>query len=101
MMDGDGRGRGETAPVYGAAALEAIAECLRHLANGYGLLPAERAACLRLLEAGIPGVDAADQRAAIKILAATRRLTAVQREQASALSVRSAKMAEVLRESGR
>ena len=35
-------------------ALRAIAGCLRHLACGYGLMAAERAACLRLLETTTP-----------------------------------------------
>lgn len=94
---GGGRGRRETAAQDGAAVLEAIAECLRHLANGYGLLPAERAACLRLLEAGIPGVADADFAPAMKILAASGRLTGRQREKASELALRLAALAESLR----
>ena len=97
MMDGDGRRRSEAAPVDGAGVLEAIAECLRHLANGYGLLPAERAACLRLLEAGIPGVADADFAPAMKILAASGRLTGRQREKASELALRLAAAAEASR----
>ena len=49
MMDGDDRGRGEAVPVDGTAALEALAECLRFLACGYGPDPRERGACLALL----------------------------------------------------
>ncbi len=78
-------------------ALRAIAECLRHLACGYGLLPAERSACLRLLEAGIPGTDAAARSAAIKILRSQRRPTSRQRDRAAELSVRLAEQAETQR----
>ena len=94
---GGGRGRRETAAQDGAAVLEAIAECLRHLANGYGLLPAERAACLCLLEAGIPGADSADLAVATKILQSSRGLTRRQRDQASELSFRLSASAESLR----
>ena len=84
----------------GAAALEALAECLRFLACGYGLDPRERAACLRLLEAGIPGpdVDPADLQAAGKLLQAPRRLAARARDQASALSIRLSAAAEASRQ---
>ena len=92
--DGDGRGQEAAAPVDGAAALEAIAECLRHLACGYGLDPRERAACLVILEAGIPGVDPADLRAAGQLLQAACRLTSRQRAQASELSLRLSAIAE-------
>ena len=87
-MGGDGRGRGEAVPVDGAAALHAVAECLRHLARGYGLDPREQAACLAILEAGIAGVAAADLQAAVKVLQSQRRLADRQRTQASELSVR-------------
>lgn len=69
-------------------ALEALSTCLRHLACGWSLHPAERAACLTLLEAGIPGAPAADIQAAMRVLAATRRLTVRQRARAAELSVR-------------
>ncbi len=82
-------------------ALRALSVCTRHLAYGYGLDPRERAACLTLLEAGIPGTDAADLAAATKILAATRRLSGRRRDQASQLSIRFAERAEALRESER
>ncbi len=94
--DGDGRGRGEAAPVDGAAVLEALAECLRHLACGYGLNPRERAACVAILEAGIPGMDPADLQAATKLLASSGRLTGRQREKASELSLRLSAIAESL-----
>ena len=71
-----------------AAALSAVATCLRHLACGYGLLAAERAAALALLDAGIPGVCDADLEAAAKILRSARRLSGRLREKASELSVR-------------
>ena len=93
MMDGDGRGQEAAVPVDGTAALEALAECLRHLACGYGLNPRERAACVAILEAGIPGMDPADLQAATKLLASSGRLTGRQRDQASALSVRLAERA--------
>ena len=82
-------------------ALHAISWCLRAMACGYGLLAAERAACLRLLEAGIPGVETADLAAATKILAAAGRLGSRRREKASELSIRFAERAEALRESER
>ena len=87
-MDGDGRRQEAAVPMDGTAALRDLAECLRHLACGYGLDPRERAACLRLLDAGIAGVDAADLQAATKILQSSRGLTRRQRTQASELSVR-------------
>jgi hypothetical protein len=93
--------REEREAAVSAEALRAIAECLRHLACGYGLLPAERSACLRLLEAGIPGVGDADLAAARKILAASRRLTSRQQNRAAELSVRLAGQVTGLRESNR
>lgn len=74
-------------------ALRAISTCLRHLACGWSLHPAEHAACISLLRAGIPGVDAADMAAAQKILAATRRQGRRQRDRAAELSVRLAEQA--------
>jgi hypothetical protein len=101
-MDGDGRGQKAAVPVDDAAALRDVAECLRHLACGYGLDPRERAACLRLLKAGIPDADSADLAAATKLLqAALRGLTGRQRDQASELSIRFAGLTEVPRESER
>ena len=74
-------------------AMEALSICLRHLAYGWSLHPAERAACLSLLQSRVRGVLAADLAAAMKVLALTRRrLTARQRDQASELSVRFAEM---------
>ena len=69
-------------------ALRALSVCTRHLAYGYGLDPRERAACLTLLEAGIPGTDAADLDAAQKILRSARYFGRRQRDRASKLSVR-------------
>ena len=66
----------------------ALSVCLRHLACGYGLLPAERAACLTLLAGGVPGAEAADLAAAVKLLQAPRRLGSRQRDRAGELSVR-------------
>ena len=97
---GDGRGQ-EPAAQDSAAALSDISECLRHLACGYGLVPAERAACLAILEAGIPGVDPAELAAAMKSLAISGRLTGRQREKASELSVRFQERVKALRESER
>ena len=94
--DGDGRGRGEAAPVDGAAVLEALAECLRHLACGYGLDPRERAACIAIVEAGISGIDPADLQATTKLLTFSGRLTGRQREKASELSLRLSAIAESL-----
>ncbi len=95
-LDG-GRGQEPAAPMDGAAALSDISECLRHLACGYGLDPRERAACLRLLKAGIAGGDAADLQAAVKVLQSQRRLADRQRTQASELSLRLGALAESLR----
>jgi hypothetical protein len=78
-------------------ALRAIAGCLRHLACDYGLMAAERAACLRLLETTTPGIDPADLQAAVKLLQAPRRLTGRQREKASELSLRLAERAVAVR----
>ena len=79
-------------------ALRAIAECLRHLACGYGLDPRERAACLTLLAAGIPGVDSTDLQTVRKVLgqSAHRRLSVRARDRASQLSVKLAERAEAL-----
>lgn len=97
MIDDDGRGQEAAVPVDGAAALHDLAECLRFLACGYGLDPRERAACLAILEAEIPGMDPADRQAAGKILQVQRRLTGRQREKASELSLRLSAIAESLR----
>jgi hypothetical protein len=96
MMDGDGRGQEAAVPVDGTAALEALAECLRHLACGYGLNPRERAACIAIVEAGILDVAPADLQAAGKLLQAARQLTGRQREKASELSLRLREVAESL-----
>jgi hypothetical protein len=77
-------------------ALRAIAECLRHLACGYGLMAAERAAAIAILAAGIPGTDAAALAAAAKILRSSRRLSSRRRDEASALSLRFAAATETL-----
>ena len=66
--DGDDRGRGEAVPPDGAAVLRDLAECLRFLACGYGLMPVGRAA--------------------LKVLAASGRLNDRQRAQARELSLR-------------
>ena len=84
---GDGRGQ-EPAALSCAAALEALAECLRFLACGYGLDPRERAACLAILEAGIPDVAPVDLAAAAKLLQSTGILTGRQRDRASEVSIR-------------
>ena len=97
MIDDDGRGQEAAVPADGAAALEALSECLRFLACGYGLDSRERTACLAILEAGIPGADPADLAAATKILQVPRRLTGRQRDQASQLSVRFAERADEVR----
>ena len=95
--DGNGRGQEAAVPADGAAALQALAECLRFLACGYGLDPRERAACLAVLEAGIPGADPADLAATTKLLASSGRLTGRQRDQASQLSVRFAERTDEVR----
>jgi hypothetical protein len=95
---GDGRGQEAAVPADGAAALEALAECLRFLACGYGLDPRERAACLAILEAGIPGADPADLAAVTKLMQAPRSLAARARDQASALSIRLSATAETSRQ---
>jgi hypothetical protein len=73
--------------------LRALSWCLRALACGYGLLPAERAACLAILTTSIPGAEAADLAAAVKLLQAPRRLSGRHREKAGELSVRLAEQA--------
>lgn len=82
--------RGDDLTPDGAAERAAVATCLRHLACGYGLLPAEWAACVRLLQRPIAGATAADLAAAQKILvrSARRRLVDRARDRASRLSVR-------------
>lgn len=94
---GDGRGQEAAVPADGAAALEALAECLRFLACGWSLDPRERAAAIAIFEAGISGIDPADLQAVTKLLASSGRLTGRQREKASELSVRLAALAESLR----
>jgi hypothetical protein len=78
-----------------AAALAAVAECLRHLAYGYGLDPREREACLRLLQRPLPRAGPADIDAARKILeqAGQRRMGVRARDRASKLFVRLAELA--------
>ena len=78
-------------------ALLAHSICLRDLACGYGLLPVERSACLSILRAGLPGVDATERSAVQKTLAASRRPSGRRRDQASQLSIRFAEVAEALR----
>ncbi len=99
-LEGDGD-QEVPAPLDPAASLAALSWCLRALACGYGLLATERAAGLRLLEAGIHAGDAADLAAAAEILQTPRRLSGRRREKASELSVRFAERAEALRESER
>ena len=94
---GDDRGQEPAVPADGTAALQALAECLRFLACGYGLDPRERVACLAILEAGIPGIDPSDLQSAAKLLAASGRLTSRQRDKASELSLRLAEWAETVR----
>jgi hypothetical protein len=80
----------EPPPPDPVSVLAAVAECLRHLACGYGLVPAEREACLALLQGPLPGVLPTDREAARKILtqAGRRRLADRTRDRASALAVR-------------
>ena len=96
---GGGRGRRETAAQDGAAALQALAECLRFLACGWTLDPRERSACVAILEAGVPGAPAPDLEAARKIIeqSGQRRLPARARGRAGEFSVRLLKRAEALR----
>ena len=94
-MDPDLETETEPAAPDPAAALRAVAECLRHLAHGYGLLPIEREACLRLLQGPLPRADLADLDAARKILtqASQRRMGVRARDRASKLFVRLAGLA--------
>lgn len=85
--------REEREAIAAAEALHAISWCLRAVACRYGLLPAERAACLTLLAGGVPGAEAADLAAAQQILAASRRLGSRQRDRAAELSVQLAEQA--------
>ena len=101
MIDGDGRGQEPAVPADGTAALQALAECLRFLACGYGLDPRERVACLAILEAGIPGIDPSDLQSAAKLLASSGRLTGRHRAQASELSIRFQERVKALRDSER
>ena len=94
---GDDRGQEAAVPADGAAALEALSDCLRFLANGWALHPTERAACLAILDAGMPDLDPADLQAAAKLLASSGRLTGRQREKASEQSLRLSAIAESLR----
>ena len=77
-----------------AAVVRAVAECLRHLAHGYGLLTNEREACVALLQGPLPGVSSVDLAAAGRIIkrAGQRRLSARTRDRASALAVRLAEL---------
>ncbi len=84
---GDGRGRRETAAQDGAAALQALAECLRFLACGWTLDPRERSACVAILEAARKIIEQSGQ----------RRLPARARGRAGEFSVRLLKRAEALR----
>ncbi len=94
-LKGDGDQEGP-APPDPAASLTALSWCLRARACGYGLDRRERAACLTLLEAGIPRVDTADLEAAAQILRSSRHLSDRRREKAGELSVRLAECAEAL-----
>jgi len=89
--------RAEREAVAVSDALRAITGCLRHLACGYGLMAAERAACPRLLETTTPGIDPADLQAVVKLPQVPRRLTGRQREKASELSLRLAERAVAVR----
>ena len=84
--------------IAAADALRAIAGCLRFLACGYGLLPAERAACLRLLKADILDVPHAELQTERKFLGQDGycRLSVRARDRASQLSVKLAERAEAL-----
>ena len=81
--------------------LHAISWCLRAVAQGWVLDPRERAAALALLAGGIPGVATAELTAAMKVLAASHRLTVRQRHRAAELSVQLAEQVPGLRESNR
>ena len=86
-LEGDGDEE-VPSPPDPAASLAAISWCLRAVAQGWALHPAERAAAIALLEGGISGAPAADLEAATKILASSRRLGSRQRDRAAELSVR-------------
>ena len=95
-LDGDG-GPEIPSPPDPAASLAALSWCLRAVARGWALDPRERAACLAILEPGIPGVAVADLAMTQKILAASRRLGSRQRDRAASLSVRFREAAESFR----
>ncbi len=99
-LEGDG-GPEIPSPPDPAASLAALSWCLRAVARGWALDSRERAACLAILEPGIPGVAVADLVMTQKILAVSRRLSGRRRDQASQLSIRFAELAEALRESDR
>ena len=99
-LEGDG-GQEIPSPPDPAASLTALSWCLRAVACGWSLDPRERAACLAILEPGIPGVAVADLAMTQKILAVSRRLSGRRRDQASQLSIRFAELAEALMESDR
>ena len=95
-LEGDG-GPEIPSPPDPAASLAALSWCLRAVARGWALDPRERAACLAILEPGIPGVAVADLAMTQKILAASRRLGSRQRDRAASLSVRFREAAESFR----
>ena len=99
--DQDDCGRDAPAPPDPAASLAALSWCLRALACGYGLLPAERTACLTLLQGKIPGMDTPTLAVVTKLLQVQRRLTARQRDKAAELSVRLAGQVTGLRKPNR
>ena len=71
-LEGDG-GPEIPSPPDPAASLAALSWCLRAVARGWALDPRERAACLAILEPGIPGVAVADLAMTQKILAGCTR----------------------------
>ena len=97
-MSADQQDYGQTAPAPPdpAASLAALSWCLRAVAQGWALDPRERSTALAILAAGIPGTNAADLVATMKVLTTPRRLTARKREQSSALSLRLQEAAESL-----
>ncbi len=99
-LEGDGGQEIPSAPDP-AASLAALSWCLRAVAQGWSLDPRERSVAIAILDAGIPGVAAADLAMTQKILAASRRLSGRRRDQATQLSIRFAERAEALRESDR
>lgn len=93
-LEEDGRQEAPSPPDP-AASLDAIGWCLRAIASGWQLHPAERSSALALLQLGLPGMPVAELAAARRLIqrAAKQRLDERARARASEFSVRLADLA--------